>query len=319
MKNPNLLNIKVTLSITVLSVFILGCATEGPLEGTRSRSNQIDCRANIDSFTNLPKKIAVIRMPPSSEIEAPDFPVIQELFHSQYIRELNRSGRFLTSDATKYAFSKQWISVLGHRATDPREQITLLAKEYDSQLVILPQFTLMDSAAEEERWFSNSPVRKITLEATIFDGFSGTLMQRFIISRLIDGESLESQSRNITTGNSSNESIRPVLTDLVKEAVNESHRLTSCMPIGGRIIAVGQSRLTINIGATSSLLSEDQFKLIHTNLLDTDRNGTELQHQSEIGTITLDKIEPNKAHGFFKLNADATAIRPKVGDYVLGY
>ena len=303
---------------------LAGCASSQPAGTPTSQQSQSypDCSQQGESLALLPKRVAVLHFSVNDAMNRGDLPQLGEIYGRQFVDALNQSDRFLVTDATDIDLTAHQLSPLGQPLFSLQEQVKEIARRTNSQLVFRGRFhktgTIQPGGVVASIFQSSK--RHIVMDLAIYDGFTGTLFQQIQSERLVSGGSItEGRSRNLPQQDLQDPLLTAALESLLTEQIEISYQISSCLPLGGRIISADGDQIFINLGRTSRIKVGDRFKIIHSRLVGTSIGGVEeLRHHSG-RTITITSVQSNMAQGSTTEPSESLSDdRIEAGDYVLG-
>ena len=299
----------------------IGCALRPTAILTPEPSKPlVVCEPEEESLALLPKRVAVLHFPVEDNHFSHDLPGLGEFMADSFVQAMKNSEQFIVEDATHIDLSPRAISPLGQSETNPSAQIKEIARQFDSQLVLrgrvlslqhTPSQTGIDALFTQQR-------REIILEMEIYDGFSGTLFQRERLQRTILGGPEPSTPMDLKQRLFESE-MGQATQQLLDEQVTRTTQLSRCLPLGGRILAIDNEIVTINLGAASQIKPGDIFKVFNSQLLHHAPLGHPIAVQSVAATVEITRVQPTLSQGRWTAVNSEVILPLHSGDYLLGW
>ena len=295
------------------------------------------------------RKALVTRLPVLSPSHLPDLARFPDEIQAELTRRLDASGHFLSKNsATEAAFAVQATH------SEPQwnaEWIRDLARRYGVQFVVGGM--IRDAGFEGERYtFShgndiragerktefNIPLlnffkagvkatpsaRRFELDVFVFDGISGTLIQRHRLAGsaqgniMFGGEMVMGAGVGTGTGRFFNSDFGQLVDAKLNEAVTTIREDIKCIPFSAKIVRVEAGRVYLDAGGTSRIAPGDRLQIyrLRPGSIPIAASGQAIPEslgwpEELAGTLTIKDVQP-----LFSTALPEGNLQVEVGDYV---
>jgi hypothetical protein len=305
----------------IFTVFLMlsGCSPSSIIQKPQTTSYP-DCSQQPDSLALLPKRVAVINFSSPTNLGEKQFPNLSQFYSHGFVDSLQKSNRFIIENMTHIDLTQNQTPTLGRLSATTSEQIKEISRLSKSQLVIRGHITELSHASNNSglQNLVSPPSQTIGIDLEIFDGYSGSLYQRIPSGRQIFGPTTDALSRNHPEALFQDKQLNLALNSLWKEQVDISYQVSSCLPLGGRVIHVSDDKVSIDLGKTSRIEVGDQFLVIFSRYLGVNTAGLEEVRRSHGRIVTIESVQPESAHGSLEATESIYIDRIKIGDIVIG-
>ena len=263
------------------------------------------------------KKIAVTAFPALQARHITDLGNISVAYPSELGRLLENSQQFLVRYAPdKSVYDSPAIAPEFNRYGDPGTFMRT-AENMDVQFVVAGVITDMEYLVTQERgpWnvfyeiFDIPPLtRNIRIDSYLYDGLSGTLLERFHYEDRVTGSDVYFGSgTNITSEKFKGSSYGEALQKILQKQVVDITEKVRCMPLAERVVKITEGNIYMNAGTQSNIKLGDSFIVYHG--LDTIPNqvyyGSRYLGAVEEpkATLTIKQVQPNFSVGYLDVPA----------------
>ncbi|MBF0472058.1 MAG: hypothetical protein HQL48_11885, partial [Gammaproteobacteria bacterium] len=135
----------------------------------------IDCSANQVVHS---KKVGVLQFGTPSQNYWIQLPGLGEQMTEAYLTALQEKGHFIVRDLRGLSLGSGAVTLMGHKANTPQDQLIRLADAEDVQLILSPSFQkFLPQHQEGITSLLNQPKIQITSVIKVFEGVTGSLVK----------------------------------------------------------------------------------------------------------------------------------------------
>lgn len=246
------------------------------------------------------KRIAILGLMGQAQQNTVDLPNILQRYPKALLQELNQD-RLITIDGTQF-----YLEIPGHYPSGKivapiHDQVTLLAKQLGSQLIISGRIVDL-STQKKSSWYQQplelfkSPNRHIAIEIQIYDGLTGTLIH----SELQQESTRDSMNMNRPAVMSQSFLLGDLgesLSSLLKKQAHSVHESLACLPMLARITHINRDGIHFDAGIDSFLRPGDRLRLFRRVPMQS-IPGSPIQYRDQAyGHLKVVRVYPRSATG----------------------
>jgi len=267
----------------------------------------------------LKKKIVMTGFAVKVPLQVQDLDDVAQGMPREMLSRLERSGNFLTRQ------SKDLLSFDVKQDSPSAKLVKQVAADNDAQFVVAGEVRNAGIRSDKKflgMWETRS--RHIEIEFAIYDGMTGALLSRHHLYRPAEDEGKVGRDKPFGSVAFYATNFGKAIDAVLEESVAWIRKDLAAFPMMSRIIQVNGNQIMLDAGVNSSLIVGDVGLVVSEYDQLPAMGLTALQArpsyygapQASMGKVQLNQTQLQFAVGEVEDNAQAKAVKVKVGDFV---
>ncbi len=267
----------------------------------------------------LKKKIVMTGFAVKVPLQVQDLDDVAQGIPREMLSRLERSGNFLTRQ------SKDLLSFDVKQDTPSAKLVKQVAADNDAQFVVAGE--VRNAGIRSDKKFLGmweTRIRHIEIEFAIYDGMTGALLSRHHLYRPAEDEGKVGRDKPFGSVAFYATNFGKAIDAVLEESVAWIRKDLAAFPMMSRIIQVNGNQIMLDAGVNSSLIVGDVGLVVSEYDQLPAMGLTALQArpsyygapQASMGKVQLNQTQLQFAMGEVEDNAQAKAVKVKVGDFV---